>query len=230
MINASRTIAVSMLLALVSPQYSFGQASPAPRKPTVALATDGVEGDVYLVMKNGDTKRGAGRTISLLRDTPQLRIALDSACSRYHSTWRALRDSLDTVHKTIVDSREAAHKALLSRISDPSLAKRWQQLSRHSIAYHDTVTSHQLVLQATTEVQVRTILRSATADTVGTGMNAHYTFARVRAGTYILFGEWTIGDNHYQWWAPITVVAGKPLQRDLDNSVEADDKVYCGIR
>jgi len=65
-------------------------------------------------------------------------------------------------------------------------------------------------------------------DTTGSGMNAHYNFAGEEPGNYVLFGEWKIGTYQYAWWAPVTLAAGKPVRRDLDNSAEHHNDIYCG--
>lgn len=212
------------------PSHASAQKQATARGPAPATARGGVEGDVYLMMKSGDTKRGAGRAISLLRDTPHLRSALDSTCFTYRTIWKAVRDSLDAVHKAIGAAADGALKEMSKNAGDRAAFERWNALSGHNIAYFDTLAQHQRVIEAVTMVQVRQALVSATVDTVSAGMNAHFMFARVPAGTYILFGEWKIGDNDYQWWAPVSVVASKTLRRDLDNSVEADNRVFCGIR
>ena len=68
----------------------------------------------------------------------------------------------------------------------------------------------------------------AMAQAAPTGVNAHYRFADVAPGAYILWAETQIGDHHYTWWAPIRVAPGDSLSRDLDNSVEANAELYCG--
>ena len=69
---------------------------------------------------------------------------------------------------------------------------------------------------------VARILGRITADSISSGMNAHYAFSAVAPGTYALFSEWQIADRHYTWLAPAVVRAGAALKIDLDNSKLSD--------
>ena len=75
---------------------------------------------------------------------------------------------------------------------------------------------------------MRTVLLGATVARAPTGINAHYRFVGVPPGAYVLWAETDIGERHYTWWTPVTVGASGSLTKDLDNSGEADARVYCG--
>jgi hypothetical protein len=85
-------------------------------------------------------------------------------------------------------------------------------------------------LSALTDSRIRALLVANKVAEVGTGINAHYKFEGVRPGRYVLFGEWDIGDESNQWWAPIELASGRRLVLDLNNAVEAADSVYCGLK
>jgi len=39
-----------------------------------------------------------------------------------------------------------------------------------------------------------------------------------------------IGDTDYQWWSRIELRGGQRLRKDLDNGVEANNQLFCGIK
>lgn len=212
----------------------LGAQSPAPARKAApaapAAARGGIEGDAYLVMQSGDTKRGAGRAIRLLRDSPQLQSDLADVCAALELRVAAIRDSMAGPTAATKDSSEAAYRRSLADVLNESKRQAWRTLSDRHIKMLETSTVLVAGARAQATAQIDRLIVQSTADTTGTGMNAHYTFTRVAPGNYILFGDWRIGDNDYQWWAPVTAVAGRTVRRDLDNSVEADDKLYCGVR
>src|SRR5437764_5800944 len=60
-----------------------------------------------------------------------------------------------------------------------------------------------------------------------TGMNAHYRFASVDAGPYILHTATTLGSQRYEWWAPVSIRGGGSQQFDLDNPALENGVVNC---
>lgn len=171
-----------------------------------------VSGDVYLVMQNGDTKRGAGVTVYLLRDTKDLERWRDTLCPQ-----RALASiKLQMSHLSTMVSRYKAMEAN-SRTKTDLYAK--QQAA--SEAQLDSFSRE-------TNRQRRESLAAALIDTVGTGMEARYQFAKVVPGQYVLFAEWAIADTPYAWWAKVEVLPGQSVKRDLDNSAEKGGALYCG--
>jgi hypothetical protein len=72
-----------------------------------------VKGDVYLVMQNGDVKRGAGNEVRLVRNPDSLRPAIDRICSQYADhlllVWRKTDSAVALERQT----REAMRSLLL---------------------------------------------------------------------------------------------------------------------
>lgn len=210
---------VSCLALVLTTILSRG--SSAQKKPPTAgrgrgvdtvQAAGSIEGDVYLVMKSGDTKKGAGRTIYLVRDSDSLHQRLLRICAE-----PAPVDSIDRRAAVLHDSALAAIRA-----RNPQLMKQLAIRERATVLSRDSVKIRRIAA-------FRLEVLAAAVDSVGTGMNAHYRFSRVSPGKFILFAEWTIADNAYQWWSPIVLAAGQSMTRDLDNSSEANNNLYCGI-
>jgi hypothetical protein len=175
-------------------------------------ATGSVSGSVYLVMQNGDTKRGAGVTVYLLRDTKDLERWRDTLCPQ-----RAL----------------GSIKLQLSHLS--TMVSRYKAMEANSRTKTDLYAKEQAASEAQADSfsqetirQRRENLAAAIVDTVGTGMEARYQFANVIPGQYVLFAEWAIADKPYAWWAPVEVLPGQSVKHDLDNSTEKGGALYCG--
>ena len=171
-----------------------------------------VEGDVYVVTRGGDTKRGAGQTVYLLIDEPSMRDSLAQRCRQYELTASA-------VGKAIV-----ANKTDLSKLLGSSTVAGQADALLHR---HEALQQEAAYNRIQLVVSVRDFLKDRPVDEVGTGPNGHYRFEMLRPGRYVLFSEWSIGDEPHQWWAPVALTGGKPLARDLDGSVDADPSSFC---
>ena len=186
------------LLAVLLTSVAKAQTRPVAQR---AGTTAGIQGDVYLVTQSGDTKKGAGRTIYLTKNTPLLQAQLARACAKF--------DSIAGPVKAEYHKYQVGEKSDFSAMSDLIL-----KLDR---------------LETEAVDSVRSALTSA-ARTTGTGMNARYSFTGLTAGEYVLFAEWSLGDKRYQYqfYTVVNVKAGQTVTKDLENSVEVDDKLYCG--
>jgi hypothetical protein len=209
--------AAAFALALLSlealPRSAFAQSRGAKSAAQKSAAAT-VEGDVYLVMQNGDTKRGAGRTVMLLRDDDgKLRTRANLPCLELELKISPLRQWL----AALPDTERMARSGQQGLPSMYDLAARRLRIEKGIAEFKDAARRAML-----TELAV------ALVDSVGTGMNANYRLTVTRPGNYVLFSEWTIGDNVYAWWAPITIAAGQSLKRDLDNSVADSKLLACG--
>jgi hypothetical protein len=69
-------------------------------------------------------------------------------------------------------------------------------------------------------------LLGASIDSAKANIDARFVFDSVPAGNYHVFGMTTIGTNRYAWWAPVTVVPGDTVRRDLDNEAEMADRLF----
>jgi hypothetical protein len=141
-------------------------------------ATGSISGDVFLLMQNGDVKRGAGNTVLLLGPADSVLAVRGRTCAAYG-------------------------EHLLS-------AARQGSNPTDVVAQLDTALLRLMVASSKT------------------GINAHYRIDQVPAGKYILWTETMIGDNAYSLWAPVAIVGGDSISKDLDNSTEAHATLYCG--
>jgi hypothetical protein len=213
-----------------------------------------LEGDVYLVMRSGDTKRAAGNTVYLIRDSDSLQRALGDACegllsarataARSLAAHPAAKSDVDSRReRTLRDSIDRYAKVAMSPQSLPSVARAADSAAAHFENELRLMSS--APVQALEEERVRnraaiadseliatqrvhSIVMHAVVDTVGTGVNAHFRFGSVPEGRYALFAEWVVGDNAYTWWKSVQVQAAQSQRVDLDNSSESRSKLYCG--
>jgi hypothetical protein len=186
-----------------------GNAGGAPVRHVAAIDSSGsAEGDVFLVMKNGDTKKGAGRTILLVRNSDSLQAQIGAACDRVKPAMAATSRRIKAITDSIIALPTFVD--LFTRHSDEAIAA----LGVEEHAMRDSVDA---------------ALGRFVADTTGTGIAAHYRFTKIRPGSYLLVGSWKIGNNDYRWVAPIKITGAQAMHRDLDNSTEASQKLYCGI-
>jgi hypothetical protein len=206
--NAMRLLALPICVAVIA-AIACSRADGGNQKaeaPTGVVAT--VHGDIYLVMKSGDTKRGSGRTVFLIRDSDSLQAAIGAICEtslahlkQRRSQLAALADSLNTFPTFV---------GLLGRHAQTIV----DASKRETSAAIDAIDR---------------LIVGQVLDTTSAGVEARYRFARVSSGRYFIFSPWDIGDHRYRFVAPLVVTTGDTLRRDLDNSVESSDKLYCGL-
>lgn len=179
-----------------------------------------VSGNVYLVMQSGDTKRGSGVTVSLLRDTKDL------------ERWRNILCPQRELGNLELQIRRSKATDSLTKALDPwtdAHSRTKRRIEKDLYEKEKAASEAQLdSLRRETIREMRESLAAALVDTVSSGMEAHYQFANVPPGDYVVFAEWAIGDNRYAWWAPVEVRSGQSVKRDLDNSTEESGQLYCG--
>ena len=167
----------------------------------------------YLVTEAGDTKRGAGRTILLLRDAGGLLDTLAARCARLKNRqaplvlWRAKLQS---------DTEKIAREERPGGRSIYDVLSREQRIDKGLVALdrerRDTAVA---------------ILARALVDSTSAGIGAHHRAVAPRRGNYVVFSEWKIMTKQYYWWAPLTVVSQSSIARDLDNSVITTTSAFC---
>jgi hypothetical protein len=189
-------------------------ASPGRQVDRADANVSSVEGDVYLVMQNGDIKKAAANTVLLVQNTPALRVDLDSACAQISRYTRSLGTDSGVIDlaKTFAKQRLGPRADSLQLVL---VTRAIESQHRTEILIDETVSRTQKALQA------------ATVATSPTGMNAHYRFSGVKPGDYLLFAETTIGSLYYQWLGGFSVKAGEALAKDLDNSIAIQGQTFC---
>lgn len=168
---------------------------------------------MYLMMKSGDAKRGAGRTIALFRADDSLEARTRGICDAFGVSLRPIAARLESLKSDALAHPGYAATPLFADL----LGKTNADLARVTEAMR---------------IRYDAAMLTSAAETTGSGASAHYTFPRVPAGKYVVFSSWPIGDtHHYAWVAPVEVAGGQHVKRDLDNSVETSDQgLYCGAK
>jgi hypothetical protein len=186
-----------------------GARSDSPVKlPRPNSELGAIHGDIYLVMQSGDTKRGAGRTVFLARDSDSLQATIGGLC-----------DALAGHAMARLDSALALHRRYLATTKeedvDPLIAKEAAVMVRNSAE------------ESAARSAIDRAIISQSADTAGSGIGAHYAFRGIAPGRYILFSPWDIGEHHYRFAQPISLAPRDDVSRDLDNSAEHSADLYC---
>jgi hypothetical protein len=156
-------------------------------------------------------KKRAGLTIYLRPQMDDLIAELRAICTAY-------RTSHNNVNPLL--TRLMRMQPLLPVLGDTAVTNRVNWMV-------DSLKVERDLQKPTAALMIRAKVAATPGLETGTGINAHFRFELVPSGKYFLFGEWKIGDNNYQWWAPIEVLPGTTLKKDLDNSVEADGLASC---
>lgn len=183
-----------------------------------------LEGDVYLVTKSGDIKRGAGRTVLLIADTDSLAAVGTLLCSAHHAAQEQLRADW-------LAAQQAHAKGLDAYVAE----------TRAGVQYSDARQQALRTLKAAADSAARRVARepstafdrllarfaTLTQSESSTGMSAHYTFPALPIGKYVLLSEWTIGDIRYVWWRRARVAAAIATTVDLDNGAIVEIETLC---
>jgi hypothetical protein len=171
------------------------------RAQTPASRAASLEGDVYLVMQDGDTKKGAGGKVFLVRKTPGIIADLKATCAQQT---RELSPRIVEVGELVNFAK--SYPQLAAKYTDSAAA-----LMRH-------------IEKRTSDYgrERRLLMQAFAVDSARTGVNARYRFARVRPGDYIVFHQWTIGTTQHQWLTPVTLEPGRARTLDLDNEAKRD--------
>lgn len=201
---------LALLVVLCTPLATVeGQARANAARATIV-------GDVYLVMENGDTKRGAGREILLL--PPDVETKRDSVCRLPFPVRTRVSDSLTKIARRSSDS---AAFYLWQRKDSDRARRFYQDASRHEELASSARISAETSAEQRRENALRRLLQSAVAR-AHTGMNARYSFENIPPGRYVIYGEWRISGVTYAWLAPVEVSGAGNVHRDLDNSVASN--------
>jgi hypothetical protein len=193
-----------------------------------APAVSSIQGDVFLMMKSGDTKRGAGLTIYLLPDSAAMQ-AVDSGCASVKRAMAALGDSLESAYDSLEKASNAAQRALIADILSERKRAEWDKRTMAQMASLAKGAVARKRARSEAMSMMNSVIRRTATDSATTGLNAHYSFARVAAGTYIIFGSWSIAENDYAWWSELELSPGQNITRDLDNATERSRTLYCGL-
>lgn len=207
-----RRVAINALLVLAFAASSI--TAQRQRTAAGAVAKSGaIEGDVYLQMKNGDTKRGVGQQVLLLRSTFPLRDSILSMCRRSASNVAHLENWYLALRR---DSEAIARRGL------PGAPSTYDVVAREVRVKFGIASA-----SSESHFAARRLVAEAVVDSTSTSMSARYSFEKVLPGEYVLYSTWNIADVDYVWLVPVTVTSGGSAKRDLNNSVVVSGEVMC---
>ncbi|MGI8497333.1 MAG: hypothetical protein ACR2OG_07115 [Gemmatimonadaceae bacterium] len=164
--------------------------------------TASVEGDIYLVTKSADIKRGVANEVALIPVGASVGQKWRLLCDQQASEDAAWKASTDSVASSLTDipAKIAYLKGNIRRISESVDRRRLARVA---------------------------MLKSAALALSPTGVNAHYRFDRVPPGNYGLFAEMVLDDTPYHWYYRVVLRPGDAQHVDLDNSRLLDGHFSC---
>lgn len=207
-----RPVVLAFPVALAARSVSAHRATLDSNAASKASHVSVIEGDVYLVTKAGDTKKGAGLIVQLVRRDDTLQVRLDAICAAFRAK--------DTVYTRIWEQFRAQLNGPAARVD------RWPISADSSVRIRYAIAA----AQSSMEAAIRAEVSQRTVASAPTGMSAHYRLSDISAGEYVVTAEWSIGETRYVWWSPVRLRDQQVLRLDLDNSNEAGGRVYCGTR
>lgn len=217
-------------------------------KARVVLATPkamlgDLSGDVFVLMKSGDVKRGADVEILLLPGTKnqefaakrreiaaplwKLRLELEAGLQQARAAEKLAEDK----------EREARRRATEEQYATPPEdPKKWREhLDRIGQTYNDHESASQSVIKAHMAVsngeslisqteqdyksRVAVIIAQMATNTVKTDVNGHFEIGDLPVGRHFLFARHRVFDNDLYWFVPVEVKNGS-TKIDLSGSNE----------
>ena len=165
--------------------------------PTVNCQPSGrsasIDGDVYLLNKLGEVKKGAAGTVGLALPGPRLEAIYRAACAAQHAEETSFLAEQRAVPKPSTDDPAAHIEAINAGVDRMTAQENMQREKMFATLIDAGLTSP-------------------------TGINAHFSFSKVPPGTYYLLSVMHLGDLAYGWVVPVTVKARQTLRIDLDNN------------
>lgn len=176
-----------------------------------------VQGDVYFTGTQGAPVRAAGVTVELLHGGDSAAAAIDRVCEQ------EMRESIRL--KLALSQAMTSGMAHVGELgSDEDLAS----YARYAPIVNATKDTIRTLSQETLK-RLAAIEQSATSDSSVTRIDAHYRFATVPAGKYIVLARGVYGGEFRGWLAPVEVRAKRDTTVDLSPATEHTDRLTCGI-
>ena len=200
-------------LALVGLMLACRATPEAPPLPTQGSLT----GDVYLLMKNGDVKKGAANIVAAIPASDSLLQLVVQACRDADSVRKALRRKAQAAHDAWNNGPDVEPLEAIRRLETGTgllWNEKWAAKARAD--NFDPLDG-----------PIR-LLASMPASSTETGLEANYALDSLPAGSYLLWADTEIGSNHYLWMRFSEVIPGLTTKADLDNSA-VFDPVSCVI-
>lgn len=186
----TRTLSLTFVLGLVLACHA------APSPP----ALGGLAGDVYLLMQNGDVKKGASNKVVAISASDSIVGLVVQSCAEAESERKELLRLAAVAHSAWYNAPDSKDFSIANRAFDHKLeaearAKRYDPVMR-PLAF----------------------LASLPGRMAETGIEAHYSLDSLPPGKALLWAETMIGDSHYIWVRVAEVLAGQSTKADLDNT------------
>lgn len=199
--------AAALLLASITlwPGTAYAQRHPSGAS---------VSGTLYVRMPDGTLKRTGEQTITVLRDSDDLRTRVAQVCRAQEQDTRSTHDSLERLRKQVGDTMTAPTE-------DP-----WTDYWGAETAIRTAKTLHRRVVATSNRSDIRNLIRAAVVDSVRTSASAEYQLVGLAAGKYILVGERLSGSAAYRWWNPIELADGMVARRNLTGTMEPLDQCW----
>lgn len=196
--------------------------------PASVEAQGALEGDVYLVMKNGDVKPIAARSIFLLPESFVHRIASVCAVDEAQFSTQAQFEEMKSLSDSLLQDwhrrgrpREAA--GALGPTMEYFAAKRAADSLRGLVGDSATLVRR---VRAAQSIVAQQAAGAATA-TARSDMRGHYRISNIPGGRYIVFAEAELFERPYAWLVPVVVDARGMSTLDLDFSNRAPEHWPC---
>ncbi len=152
-----------------------------------------IEGDVYLLNKQGEVKKGAAGTVGLALPGPRLEAIYRAACAAQHAEETSFLAGQRAVPKPSTDDSAARIEAINAGVDRMTAQENMEREKMFATLIDAGLTSP-------------------------TGINAHFSFSKVPPGTYYLLSVMHLGDLAYGWVVRVTLKARQSLRIDLDNN------------
>lgn len=179
-------------------------------------ATRTIYGDVFVRTAGGDTKRGSGLTVLLLKDdhgaiSRRLKHICDEANVLAAPMLRQAKRSADSAGSWMSDATTMDADGSHTRYG-----RILREAAKKELARAQELTDSVKQLSWRASAQMGLLADSATVARSSTGINASYRFSDLRPGDYAILAHWQRGDDGHVWLVPAKLV-GDSLRVDLDN-------------
>jgi len=195
-----RFVPVFLLLLFVVSCSKSPEAEPGA-KARGAMSLASLSGDLFVVMKSGDVKRGAGVETFLIESTEPFESAWAKLLSEFKADWdvafAAYRQAKERYDRT---------KGMIGTEKWMPAMDEWRRTSTHLDEVRDKYTARAVSL-----------IQSTSHKSARTDVNGHYELADIKLGKHYIFSHHKVFNNEIYWMIPADLKGGQN-KVDLSNS------------